>query len=252
MLNRLEAGHDGKTPYERSNGKKTTAIRFEFGEKVMWQLRPSGRMQKIIPQWKHGAFIGVKSESGELYIANVQDKKICLARTARRVPEEERWQVGQLEWVQLVPCNLGREDKHAYGDVLEFDFKFLAMCSRASSAGFSTKLSWKRCPVLRIRFPIQKCQEVSAWRCDILYISETLLLLMLVLEVGREAFEMVSRSQRQMNRIDSAPLDRPMTPPISGLAASPSNDAKGCGGNIDFRQRPTSSRAMEILIGGWG
>ena len=123
LLTRLEAVRDGKTPYERSNGKKTTVIRFEFGEKVMWQLRPGGRMQKISRQWKHAVFIGVKSESGELYIANVQDKKICLARTARRVQEEERWQVGQLEWVQLVSCNLGREDKHAYGDVPEFDFK---------------------------------------------------------------------------------------------------------------------------------
>ena len=74
-------------------------------------------------QWSYGVFVGVKRQSGELYIANEQDKKIRMARTARRMPDEQRWQEEQLDWVQFVPWNLGREDKDADGDVPEFDFK---------------------------------------------------------------------------------------------------------------------------------
>ena len=123
LLNRLEIGRDGKTSYERSKGKKATVLGFEFGEKVMWKTRTSGHMQKMNAQWNYGVFVGVKRVSGELYIANEQDKKIKLARTARRVPEEQRWQGEQLDWVQFVPWNLGREDKDADGDLPEFDFK---------------------------------------------------------------------------------------------------------------------------------
>ena len=103
LLNRLEIGRDGKTSYERSKGKKATVLGFEFGEKVMLKTRTSGHMQKMNAQWNYGVFVGVKRVRGELYIADEQDKKIMLARTARRIPEEQRWQGEQLDWVQFAP-----------------------------------------------------------------------------------------------------------------------------------------------------
>ena len=49
--------------------------------------------------------------------------KVVYARTVRRVPEEQRWDVKHLEWVVMVPWNLGKEDKDADGELPEFDVK---------------------------------------------------------------------------------------------------------------------------------
>ena len=36
---------------------------------------------------------------------------------------EQRWDAGNLEWVQAVPWNTGNDDGEADGEVPEFDFK---------------------------------------------------------------------------------------------------------------------------------
>ena len=79
-------------------------------------------MKKLETSWGYGIFIGVKRTSGEVIIAT-DDKKVKVARTIRRVPEPERWVVENLEWIQHVPWNLGKEDKEADGDATNFDFK---------------------------------------------------------------------------------------------------------------------------------
>ena len=48
LLNRLEVGHDGKTPYELAKGKRARVLGFEFGEAVMWRRKPvNGRLGKL-------------------------------------------------------------------------------------------------------------------------------------------------------------------------------------------------------------
>jgi hypothetical protein len=42
LLNRFEVGHDGKTAFERSKGKKAKTLGIEFGEAVLWKRKPSG------------------------------------------------------------------------------------------------------------------------------------------------------------------------------------------------------------------
>ena len=37
MLNRLEDGQDGKTAYDRCNGKSATIFGVKFGEAVLWK-----------------------------------------------------------------------------------------------------------------------------------------------------------------------------------------------------------------------
>ncbi len=44
-------------------------------------------------------------------------------RTGLRVPEEQRWDPENLEWVQVVPWNTGTDDTEADGEEPEFDFK---------------------------------------------------------------------------------------------------------------------------------
>ena len=123
LLNRLEVSKDGKTAYERCRGKKARVLGFEFGEKVLWKVRPkTGHLQKLNVRWSHGLFLGIRSASGEVIVTD-ESGKVNYTRTARRIPEEQRWQQEDLEWVRVVPWNKGADDKDADGEVPEFDFK---------------------------------------------------------------------------------------------------------------------------------
>ena len=79
-------------------------------------------MQKINARWQYGVFIGVRRRSGEIYVAT-EDGTIKCARTVRRIPESERWDMMALSWVKAVPWNLGKTDDSADGDIPEFDDK---------------------------------------------------------------------------------------------------------------------------------
>ena len=68
-------------------------------------------------------FIGVRAKSGELIIADEASHEVKKVRTVRRVPEEERWDAGNLEWVKAVPWNMGKGDTEADGEAPEFDVK---------------------------------------------------------------------------------------------------------------------------------
>ena len=82
LMNRLEIGKDGKTAYERIKGKKPTVLGIEFGEKLMYKVKPSGsKLEKINARWEFGIFVGVRRRSGEVWIAT-NDKIL----TARSVP----------------------------------------------------------------------------------------------------------------------------------------------------------------------
>ena len=45
--NSLEVGKDGKTAYERVNGKSATVLSIEFGEKLLWKRKAESKMDKI-------------------------------------------------------------------------------------------------------------------------------------------------------------------------------------------------------------
>ena len=62
-------------------------------------------------------FFGVKSRSGELIKVDSESKEIKYVRTVKRIPEEQRWDSNNLEWITMVPWNRGRGDKEADGDV---------------------------------------------------------------------------------------------------------------------------------------
>ena len=42
LVNRCEVGRDGRTPYEKSKGKKARIPGMEFGEGVLWKRKPVG------------------------------------------------------------------------------------------------------------------------------------------------------------------------------------------------------------------
>jgi hypothetical protein len=83
LMNRLKKGEDGKVPYGRSRGKKPTVMGVEFGEKLLYKVPKAAKMEKLMPRWKHGIFVGVRRRSGELMVARPEG--IIFVRAANTI-----------------------------------------------------------------------------------------------------------------------------------------------------------------------
>ena len=116
-MNRLEVGKDGKVAYDRAKGKKPTVLGVEFGEKLLYKVKPAAKLEKINSRWEFGIFVGVRRRSGEVWVA--VKCKVFSARSVRRIPVEHRWGEDCLSWVDRVPWNRYKEALDADGDVPE-------------------------------------------------------------------------------------------------------------------------------------
>ena len=108
-MNRLEVGKDGKVAYDRAKGKKPIVLGVEFGEKLLYKVKPTVKVEKIKSRWEVGIFVGVRRRSGEVWVA--VKGKVLSARSVRRIPVEHRWGEDCLPWVDRVPWNRYKE-KH--------------------------------------------------------------------------------------------------------------------------------------------
>ena len=117
LLNKLEVGKDGKTAWERSRGKRGAVMAVKFGEKVLWRIRHTGRMAKMNPRWDFGVFVGVRADSGEVWIATKDG--LQTVRAIRRLPLEERWAAANRDYIRHVPWNRAGDDPNADGDMPE-------------------------------------------------------------------------------------------------------------------------------------
>ncbi len=76
ILNRVEVAKDGKTAYERCQGKRAKVLGFEFGEKLLWWTRPwAGHQERLSARWGHGLFLGIRRASGELIVADEKTRR---------------------------------------------------------------------------------------------------------------------------------------------------------------------------------
>ena len=69
LMNRLEVGKDGKVAYDRAKGKKPTVLGVEFGERLLYKVKPTAKLEKINSRWEFGIFVGVRRRSGEVWVA---------------------------------------------------------------------------------------------------------------------------------------------------------------------------------------
>ena len=97
LMNRLEVGKDGKVAYDRAKGKKPTVLGVVFGEKLLYKVRPTAKLEKINSRREFGIFVGVRRRSGEVWFA--VKGKVLSARSLRRIPVEHRWGEDCLSWV---------------------------------------------------------------------------------------------------------------------------------------------------------
>ena len=89
----------------------------EFGEKLLYKVKPKDKMAKMEAQWEKGIFVGVRRRSAEIWIA--VKGKIFGARAVRRLPEDERWSEDCVRWVDRVPWNRYKDCAGADGDLPE-------------------------------------------------------------------------------------------------------------------------------------
>ena len=117
LLNRREIGKDGKTGYERCKGKRATVLGIEFGEKLLYKVKPKDKAAKIESMWECGIFIGVRRRSGEVWVA--VPGKVFSVRSVRRIPVQIRWCEDCVKWVTQAPWNRYKGDEYADGEVPE-------------------------------------------------------------------------------------------------------------------------------------
>ena len=96
-MNRYLVRKDGKTAYERCEGKRSRMLGIEFGEQVLWKTKvadcgPNQRkaLGKLDTLWKEGVYLGVKATTGEIVIIRrcgrcVADKDVEAAAVGRAV-----------------------------------------------------------------------------------------------------------------------------------------------------------------------
>lgn len=117
LMNRRESGKDCKTAHERIEGKQGTVLGIEFGEKLIYKLKPGIKSEKINARWEEGIFVGVRRRSDELRIATKE--KFVSARSVNRIPVERRWSTDTLAWIAAAPWNKYKGDEYIDWDIPE-------------------------------------------------------------------------------------------------------------------------------------
>ena len=111
-------GHDGKTAYERLKGKHARTLGIEFGEAVLWRMRPAGgALGRLSSLWEEGIFLGVRAKSGEIIVGSKTG--VWKTRTIQRRPYEDRWNTSTTELVRGVPWRTCEDDPNVDGEKLE-------------------------------------------------------------------------------------------------------------------------------------
>ena len=115
LLNRYEAGHDGRTAYERWKGKRAKCLGLEFGETVHWRTSPtSGALGKLSSSWRQGVYLGVRGKSGEIIVAD--DQGVWKTRTVQRRPKDERWSASSADLVTRCPWSKEEQKEGGRGE----------------------------------------------------------------------------------------------------------------------------------------
>ena len=101
VISRYKIGADGKTPYERTKGKKASQPMVSLGEKVLYMPLKAARGDKMDVRFEYGTYVGTSFTNGEHYVATKGG--VIRARTLRRLPVEERWRIEEIKSIVGTP-----------------------------------------------------------------------------------------------------------------------------------------------------
>lgn len=105
LVTMCQVGRDGRTPHERLRGKRPPQALVPFGEKVLFQsLRQDRRANKAEPRYDYGVWAGVRIGGADVYILTPDGA--VRARSVRRLPGAERWDMELIGRVRGVPWDM--------------------------------------------------------------------------------------------------------------------------------------------------
>ena len=103
--------------------------------------------------WEDGVYLGVRSRSGEVIVADVQG--IWKTRSVQRKPFEERWGRKSGDSVQWVPWRMSATDPEVVGERLEVPEMIAVQLNQATEPRPDTlpiRIAMKRCGPMTINF----------------------------------------------------------------------------------------------------
>ena len=89
----------------------------EFGEKLFYKVKRGSKLEKINERWEYGIFLGVRRKSDELWIGTREG--IESPRSVKRIPAEQRWGEGCVNWIKWAPWRRYRDAVEVDWDLLE-------------------------------------------------------------------------------------------------------------------------------------
>ena len=91
MHRRFAVGRDGKTPYERNEGRRAVLTLAQFSERIWWMpLQPSNRRPcPLHSRFEQGRYLGPMDGSNTVFIGTTSG--VVKAQTIKRLPPGERW-----------------------------------------------------------------------------------------------------------------------------------------------------------------
>lgn len=105
LLSRFQLGADGRTPYERSTGKKWKIQLPEFGECILYEpIKGEQSRSKLDPKFEPGIYLGLQEGTGMRWIGT--DGGVVRSWSIKRLPDEDKWNVEQLDAMIGLPWQL--------------------------------------------------------------------------------------------------------------------------------------------------
>jgi hypothetical protein len=95
------SGEDGLTAIQRIRGRSTTAPRPRFGEKVMYKIPKTVKINKSEARWKYGIWLGSIESSDEHLIGTKLG--VIKARAVTALPDDKRFDVKDIDEMQGLP-----------------------------------------------------------------------------------------------------------------------------------------------------
>ena len=102
LYNRFSLDVRGRTPYEKTKGKRFKRELLEFGERVWWMpMKKEKKKNKLADKFREGHFLGIKEGTDEAFIGTPEG--VVKTRTIKRMPTKQRKSGETLLAVRGVP-----------------------------------------------------------------------------------------------------------------------------------------------------
>ena len=120
LITRYKVGADGLVAYKRVKGKNPSNLVIPWGERVMYMPPKATRIDdgdgkshsktKDDFRYNTGIYLGIKGDSNESWIGT-ESGKVISARSIRRMSDDEKWRIDEIESIVGLPWDLKGEKR---------------------------------------------------------------------------------------------------------------------------------------------